>query len=167
MLIANTNLDVTSLTNQGIEELILQLKQELTERENAKIKTARDKAIEALRDFIKLDGFISIETCNIFTDDDGYIRVECTFPQDVKLDLNYPNCINISANQKGSIMYPKLFIFSTDQLQAHYAVCSPIHGNQVAQWIGDSEQEAKAILDAMSDPNAAIYELEYYSPEEL
>lgn len=63
-------------------------------------------------------------------------------------------------------MYPKLFIYSTDQLQARYAVCSPVHGNQVAQWIGDSEQEAKTILAAMSDPNAAIYELEYYRPEE-
>ena len=40
-------LDTDSLTNQAIEELILQLKQELTERENAEIKTARDKAIEA------------------------------------------------------------------------------------------------------------------------
>mgnify|MGYP000373313803 FL=1 len=63
-------------------------------------------------------------------------------------------------------MYPKLFVYSTDQLQARYAVCSPVHGNQVAQWIGDSEQEAKAILAAMSNPNAAIYELEHYSPEE-
>lgn len=58
-------------------------------------------------------------------------------------------------------MYPKLFIPSTDQPQARYA-----RGNQVAQWVGDSEQEASMILAAMSDPNAAIYELEYYRPEE-
>lgn len=64
-------------------------------------------------------------------------------------------------------MYPKLFIPSTDQPQARYAVCAPSAcGNQVAQWIGDSEQEASMILAAMSDPNAAIYELEYYRPEE-
>lgn len=63
-------------------------------------------------------------------------------------------------------MYPKLFIPSTDQPQACYAVCSPVHGNQVPQWVGNSEQEAKAILTAMSDPNAAIYELEHYRPEE-
>ena len=99
--------------------------------------------------------------------DDGYLEVECTLPQDVRPDSDNFRCINIFTDQKGSIMYPKLFIYSTNQLQARYAVCSPVHGNQVAQWIGDSEQEAKTILDAMSDPNAAIYELEYYSPEEL
>lgn len=94
MLVTNTHLDTSSLTNQAIEELILQLKQELTERENAEIKTARDKAIEALKDFIKLDGFVYIETCNNFLEDDGYIRVECTFPQDIH---NF-RCISISAD---------------------------------------------------------------------
>lgn len=48
MLVTDTHLDTSSLTNQAIEELILQLKQELTERENSEIETARDKAIEAL-----------------------------------------------------------------------------------------------------------------------
>mgnify|MGYP003370635142 CR=1 FL=1 len=76
----------------------MQLKQELTERENAEIRTARDKAIEALKDFIKLDGFVYIETCNNFPEDDGYIRVECTFPQDIQPDLDNFRCIKIDAD---------------------------------------------------------------------
>ena len=62
-------------------------------------------------------------------------------------------------------MYPKLFIprTTTNQHEPHYAVCCPsARGNQVEQWTGNSEQEAKAILAAMADPNAAIYELTYY-----
>lgn len=88
----------STLTNQAIEELILQLKQELTERENAEIESLRDKAIEALRKLLQMGGFVYLESYSDFSDDDGYIRVECTFPQDVQPDINNPRCINISAN---------------------------------------------------------------------
>lgn len=47
MLITKDQLDTDLLANSDIENLILRLKQELTERENSEIETARDKAIEA------------------------------------------------------------------------------------------------------------------------
>lgn len=96
-LLLITHLDTSSLTNQAIEELILQLKQELTERENAEIKTARDKAIEALKKFIQLGGYVSIEAYDSYNDD-GYLEVECTFPQNISPDSDNFKCIKINAD---------------------------------------------------------------------
>lgn len=98
MLITNANIDTSTLTNQAIEEIILQLKQELKERENAEIESLRDKAIEALRKLLQKGGYVYLETYNGFSDDDGYLRIECLYPQDVQPDTDNPRCINISAN---------------------------------------------------------------------
>lgn len=98
MLITKDQLDTDLLTNSNIEDLILRLKQELTERENAEIETVRDKAIEALRELLQMGGYVYLETYNGFSDDDGYLRIECLYPQDVQPDTDNPRCINISAN---------------------------------------------------------------------
>lgn len=97
MLVANTHLDTNSLTNQAIEELILQLKQELTERENAEIKTAKDKAIEALRKFIQLGGYVYIEAYDCYNDG-GDFEAECSFPQSIQPDPNDFKRIDISVD---------------------------------------------------------------------
>lgn len=97
MLITKDQLDTDLLTNSNIEDLILRLKQELAERENSEIETARDKAVEALRKFIQLGGYVYIKAYDVYNDD-GYLEVECTFPQDVRPDLDNLRCIKIDAD---------------------------------------------------------------------
>ena len=97
MLVTKDQLDTDLLTNSNIEDLILRLKQELTERENAEIETVRGKAVEALRKFIQLGGYVYIEAYDSYNDD-GYLEVECTLPQDVRPDSDNFRCIKIDAN---------------------------------------------------------------------
>lgn len=97
MLITKDQLDTDLLTNSNIEDLILRLKQELTERENTEIEAVRDKAIKALREFIQLGGYVYIEAYDSYNND-GYLEAECSLPQGVRPDSDNFKCIKIDAD---------------------------------------------------------------------
>lgn len=78
-----TNYQIKSLTDDELETLLSQIKEEQKSRKDVELKTAKDEAIKAIEKYLNMGGVISMAGNSKY----DTVYLECCSSEDIEKDL--------------------------------------------------------------------------------